>query len=48
MSHAKRNLLQKKVVRIRFINAQNKKYTKALSEIKKGKKKTHWMWYIFP
>ena len=32
----------------RFINAQNKIYSKALSEIKKGKKKTHWMWYIFP
>ena len=32
----------------RFFVAQEKKYTKALNEIKKGKKKTHWMWYIFP
>ncbi len=33
---------------IRFLNAQNQVYLKALSEIKKGEKKTHWMWYIFP
>jgi uncharacterized protein (DUF1810 family) len=33
---------------IRFLNAQNQVYLKALSEIKKGKKDTHWMWYIFP
>ena len=32
----------------RFFVAQEKTYTKALNEIKKGKKKTHWMWYIFP
>ena len=32
----------------RFFIAQEKTYTKALNEIKKGKKKTHWMWYIFP
>ncbi|TDE52750.1 DUF1810 domain-containing protein [Flavobacterium sp. GT3P67] len=33
---------------IRFLEAQNQVYLKALSEIKKGKKNTHWMWYIFP
>jgi uncharacterized protein (DUF1810 family) len=33
---------------IRFLDAQNQVYLKALSEIKKGKKETHWMWYIFP
>lgn len=33
---------------IRFLDAQNQVYLKALSEIKKGKKDTHWMWYIFP
>ena len=33
---------------IRFLEAQNQVYLKALSEIKKGKKDTHWMWYIFP
>lgn len=33
---------------IRFLEAQNQVYLKALSEIKNGKKTTHWMWYIFP
>lgn len=33
---------------IRFLEAQNQVYLKALSEIKKGKKDTHWMGYIFP
>ena len=33
---------------IRFLEAQNQVYLKALSEIKNGKKETHWMWYIFP
>ena len=32
----------------RFISAQEKTYPIALSEIKKGKKQSHWMWYIFP
>lgn len=32
----------------RFLEAQNKLYLTALSEIKKGKKETHWMWFIFP
>ena len=32
----------------RFINAQKKNYSIALNEIKKGKKVSHWMWYIFP
>ena len=31
-----------------FILAQTKKYDKALSEIKRGQKRTHWMWFIFP
>jgi uncharacterized protein (DUF1810 family) len=33
---------------IRFLDAQNKLYLTALSEIKKGKKQTHWMLFIFP
>jgi len=33
---------------IRFLEAQNHVYLKALSEIKKGHKQSHWMWYIFP
>ena len=34
----------------RFITAQNKLgfYETALSELKRGKKQTHWMWFIFP
>lgn len=32
----------------RFIKAQEKDYSVALLEIKNGKKRSHWMWYIFP
>jgi len=32
----------------RFIQAQGHSYETALSEIKNGFKRTHWMWYIFP
>ena len=32
----------------RFIEAQAKTYEIALNEIKNGKKRTHWMWFIFP
>lgn len=32
----------------RFISAQETDYSTALSEIIKGKKQSHWMWYIFP
>lgn len=32
----------------RFIEAQQTAYEVALAEIKKGKKQSHWMWYIFP
>lgn len=32
----------------RFIEAQESDYEIALSEIKSGKKRSHWMWYIFP
>jgi uncharacterized protein (DUF1810 family) len=32
----------------RFIDAQDADYPVALSEIKQGRKKSHWMWYIFP
>jgi len=33
---------------IRFLEAQNQVYLKALEEIKKGQKRSHWMWFIFP
>jgi len=32
----------------RFIEAQEWQYAIALSEIKSGSKKSHWMWFIFP
>lgn len=32
----------------RFIDAQQNDYTTALAEIKNGRKRSHWMWYIFP
>jgi uncharacterized protein (DUF1810 family) len=32
----------------RFIDAQKNEYAIALSEIKAGRKRSHWMWYIFP
>ena len=32
----------------RFIKAQERDYSIAFSEIKAGKKKSHWIWYIFP
>lgn len=32
----------------RFLQAQNRDYERALSEVKSGRKRSHWMWYIFP
>jgi uncharacterized protein (DUF1810 family) len=32
----------------RFVQAQDADYERALSEIRSGRKRTHWMWYIFP
>ncbi|MDR1054810.1 MAG: DUF1810 domain-containing protein [Prevotellaceae bacterium] len=32
----------------RFIEAQAKSYSIALEEIKRGRKRSHWMWYVFP
>lgn len=32
----------------RFMKAHQSDYQRALSEIKNGKKVSHWMWYIFP
>lgn len=32
----------------RFLDAQKSSYQSALTEIKNGKKRSHWMWYIFP
>jgi uncharacterized protein (DUF1810 family) len=32
----------------RFVEAQKTHYTRALDEIRSGRKRTHWMWFIFP
>ena len=32
----------------RFIDAQKNDYETALSEIRQGRKRSHWIWYIFP
>ena len=32
----------------RFASAQEKVYHRALAELRGSKKRTHWMWYIFP
>jgi uncharacterized protein (DUF1810 family) len=32
----------------RFVSAQEDVYESALAEIRCGRKRTHWMWFIFP
>ena len=32
----------------RFLDAQQGIYEMALSEIRKGQKRSHWMWFVFP
>ncbi len=32
----------------RFLKAQEADYQRALAEIRRGQKESHWMWYIFP
>lgn len=32
----------------RFVRAQERIYDTALAEIRHGRKRTHWMWYVFP
>jgi uncharacterized protein (DUF1810 family) len=32
----------------RFVRAQSPDYDRALSELRDGRKRSHWMWYIFP
>src|SRR5438270_9249126 len=42
MSHAEPYDLQ------RFDRAQENSYQQALLELERGRKQSHWMWYIFP
>ena len=32
----------------RFLDAQRGDYAAALAEVRRGRKTSHWMWYIFP
>ena len=32
----------------RFVEAQEGEYQQALAEIRSGRKRSHWMWYVFP
>ena len=32
----------------RFVQAQAEDYDTALAEIRRGRKRSHWMWYVFP
>ena len=32
----------------RFVDAQRDIYAQALSELRSGSKRSHWMWFIFP
>ena len=32
----------------RFVEAQDPIYDRVLSELRSGRKKSHWMWFIFP
>ena len=32
----------------RFVEAQADIYDRALAEVKRGRKQSHWMWFIFP
>jgi uncharacterized protein (DUF1810 family) len=32
----------------RFVDAQNPLYDEVVTELRQGKKESHWMWFIFP
>ena len=32
----------------RFVEAQRSTYERALAELHSGRKRSHWMWYVFP
>jgi uncharacterized protein (DUF1810 family) len=33
---------------VRFVNAQSDVYNEVTDELTKGRKRTHWMWFVFP
>jgi uncharacterized protein (DUF1810 family) len=32
----------------RFVEAQSDTYERALAELREGRKRSHWMWFVFP
>ncbi|CUH18776.1 hypothetical protein JSE7799_00451 [Jannaschia seosinensis] len=36
------------IVLSRFHDAQARNYDTALTELRQGRKRTHWIWYVFP
>ena len=32
----------------RFVSAQDGVYPQALAEVRAGRKRSHWMWFVFP
>lgn len=32
----------------RFVEAQHDLYAQALAELRAGRKRSHWMWFVFP
>lgn len=32
----------------RFVEAQNRVYGQVMQELQAGRKRSHWMWYVFP
>ena len=32
----------------RFVDAQEGVYERALGELRAGRKRTHWIWFVFP
>ena len=32
----------------RFLDAQDENYESAISELRRGRKESHWIWYVFP
>jgi len=37
-----------KICLTRFLDAQENSYVNAISELRAGKKQSHWIWYVFP
>jgi uncharacterized protein (DUF1810 family) len=33
---------------MRFVNAQSQIYSRVTEELTEGRKRTHWMWFVFP